>query len=101
VLVNSVEAVASGKRYISQDVAQSLALAPLATRNPAHEKLSAREFEVLELLVQGRMLDDIARQLSLNPKTVANHQSLIKQKLGVDSTAQLFRAAMRLGLLPS
>jgi DNA-binding CsgD family transcriptional regulator len=82
-------------------VAQTLALAPLATGNPVHEKLSAREFEVLELLVQGRTLDDIARQLSLNSKTVANHQSLIKQKLGVDSTAQLFRAAMRLGLLPT
>jgi DNA-binding NarL/FixJ family response regulator len=101
VLVDGVEAVASGKRYISHDVAQTLALAPLAAGKPAHEKLSAREFEVLELLVQGRTLDDIARQLSLNPKTVANHQSLIKQKLGVDSTAQLFRTAMRLGLLPS
>lgn len=101
VLVDGVEAIASGKSYISHDVAQALALAPLATEKPAHDKLSAREFEVLELLVQGRTLDDIARQLSLNQKTVANHQSLIKQKLGVDSTAQLFRAAMRLGLLPS
>lgn len=101
VLVDAVEAVASGRRYISHDVAQALALTPLTTERPPHEKLSAREFEVLELLVQGRTLDDIARQLSLNPKTVANHQSLIKQKLGVTSTAQLFRAAMRLGLLPS
>ena len=101
VLVDAVEAVASGRRYVSHDVAQTLALAPRWSEAPVHEKLSAREFEVLELLVQGRTLEDIARQLALNPKTVANHQSSIKHKLGVDSAAQLFRAAMRLGLVPS
>jgi DNA-binding NarL/FixJ family response regulator len=100
VLVDAVESVAAGKRYISHDVAQALALAPLSADVAAQRKLSAREFEVLKLLVQGRTIGDIARQLCLNPKTVANHQSLIKQKLGVDSTAQLFRAAMRLGLVP-
>jgi len=37
--------------------------------------------------------------LGLNQKTVANHQSAIKQKLGAESTAQLFRVASRLGLV--
>jgi two-component system, NarL family, invasion response regulator UvrY len=100
ILVDAVEAVACGRRYIDHAVAQTLALAPFSADEAAPANLSAREFEVLELLVQGRTLDDIGRQLHLNPKTVANHQSLIKQKLGVDSTAQLFRAAMRLGLVP-
>jgi DNA-binding NarL/FixJ family response regulator len=100
VLVEAVEAVAAGKRYLSHDVAQTMAL---STRNgdpAAHASLSPREFEVLELLLQGCTLDDIARKLCLNPKTAANHQSAIKQKLGADTAAQLFRTAMRLGLVP-
>lgn len=100
VLVEAVETVAAGKRYLSHDVAQTLALAAPDGETAAHAKLSAREFEVLELLLQGCTLDDIARKLRVNQKTVANHQSAIKQKLGVTTAAQLFRAAMRLGLVP-
>jgi DNA-binding NarL/FixJ family response regulator len=100
VLVEAVEAVASGKRYISHEMAQTLAFASLSTDAEAHQHLSAREFEVLDLLMQGHTVEEIGRQLSLNPKTIANHQSVIKQKLGVDTAAQLVRAAMRLGLVP-
>ncbi len=100
VLVDAVETVAAGKRYLSHDVAQTLALNTPSGDSAAHARLSAREFEVLELLLQGCTLDDIARKLCLNQKTVANHQSAIKQKLGAGTAAQLFRAAMRLGLVP-
>jgi DNA-binding NarL/FixJ family response regulator len=101
VLVEAVHAVAAGKRYLSHDVAQTLALGvPDAEAAAAHMALSAREFEVLELLLQGCTTEEIAKQLSVNQKTVANHQSAIKQKLGAGSTAQLFRIAMRLGLVP-
>jgi two-component system invasion response regulator UvrY len=99
VLVEAVDAVASGKRYLSHDVAQTLALSGLDSPLAAHNELSAREFEVLKLLVQGQSLNEIAEQLGLNQKTVANHQSAIKQKLGAENTAQLFRAASRLGLV--
>lgn len=97
VLVEAVNAVASGRRFLSSDVAQALALQPTST---AHDALSAREFEVLKLLVQGCTLNDIAKQLGLNPKTVSNHQSSIKQKLRAETPTQLLRAAMRLGLMP-
>lgn len=100
VLVEAVETVASGKRYISHGMAQTLALASLSTDGAAQSHLSAREFEVLELLVQGHTVEEIARQLNLNPKTVANHQSVIKQKLGVETAAQLVHAATRRGLVP-
>lgn len=99
VLVDAVDAVASGKRFLSQDVAQALALSPSSLEGSG-SPLSAREFEVLKLLVQGCTLAEIAAQLGLNQKTIANHQSSIKQKLGAGSAAQLFRAAMRLGLVP-
>ncbi|HUO67415.1 MAG TPA: LuxR C-terminal-related transcriptional regulator, partial [Gammaproteobacteria bacterium] len=61
---------------------------------------SAREFEVLRLLVRGEPIKDIAKTLGLTPKTVANHQSAIKQKLGADSAVQLLRIASQLGIDP-
>jgi DNA-binding NarL/FixJ family response regulator len=100
VLVEAVDAVAAGRRFLSPDVAQSLALQPMSADRCAPDVLSAREFEVLKLLVQGCTLNDIAGQLGLNPKTVSNHQSSIKQKLGAETPTQLLRAAMRLGLIP-
>jgi DNA-binding NarL/FixJ family response regulator len=98
VLVEAVEALAMGRRYLSPDVAQTLALHPPGDGAIASHGLSARELEVLQLLVQGYGPADIAKQLGLNQKTVANHQSSIKQKLGVETAAQLLQAAMRLGL---
>jgi len=98
-LVEAVEAIASGKRYISHSTAEMLAFAALSTDGEAQWHLSAREFEVLEMLVQGHTVEEIARQLGLHAKTVANHQSVIKQKLGVETAAQLVHAATRLGLV--
>jgi two-component system invasion response regulator UvrY len=63
--------------------------------------LSAREFEVLRLLTQGQSIKDIAQVLGSTAKTVANHQSVIKQKLGVDTAIQLLAKAGQLGLVRS
>ena len=62
------------------------------------DALSTREFEVLRLLVKGHSIKEIAESMGLNPKTVANHQSAIKQKLGADTAIQLLRKAGQLGL---
>ena len=100
VLVDAVASVACGRRFLSPDVAQTLALQPLKTAQAAHDLLSAREFEVLKLFADGLAPNEIAQQLGLNPKTVSNHQSSIRQKLGVETGAQLLRSAIRLGLIP-
>jgi DNA-binding NarL/FixJ family response regulator len=100
VLVEAVDTVASGRRFLSPDVAQSLALHPTSKPPSSHDTLSAREFEILKLLVEGRTVPDIAQQLGLNAKTISNHQSSIKQKLHAETPAQLMRAAMQLGLIP-
>jgi two-component system invasion response regulator UvrY len=98
VLVEAVHVIARGKKYISADIAQELALRSVVVDADASDGLTAREFEVLRLLVQGRSVRDIAQTLGLTPKTVANHQSAIKQKLGADTAVQLLRIAGRLGL---
>jgi two-component system, NarL family, invasion response regulator UvrY len=100
VLVDAVATIACGRRFLSPDVAQTLALQPLKTAQAAHDLLSAREFEVLKLFADGLAPNEIAQQLGLNPKTVSNHQSSIRQKLGVETGAQLLRSAIRLGLIP-
>lgn len=89
VLVQAVHAVARGQKFMSHDIAQKLALCDHAAGVGA--SLSAREFEILRLLVQGTSVRDIATRMGLNPKTVANHQSAIRQKLGAETAVQLMR----------
>jgi two-component system invasion response regulator UvrY len=98
VLVQAIHAIASGKRYLSPEIAQKLALREFATDREAADSLSAREFEVLRLLTQGQSIKEIAQSLGLNAKTVANYQSAIKQKLGVETAIQLLTRAGQLGL---
>src|SRR5688572_4573274 len=89
VLLEAVDAVAAGKQYLSHDVAQTLIVGRSSEEAAAQHSLSAREFEVLKLLVQGCTVPEIARQLGLNQKTIANHQSAVTQKLGAETAAQL------------
>ena len=70
-----------------------------AVDEPAAGGLSAREFEVLRLLVAGRSVAEIASSLGLTAKTVANHQSILRHKLGAGSAIQLLQAAARLGIV--
>ena len=100
VLVQAIHVIASGKRYLSAEIAQKLALRDFATDKDAAGSLSAREFEVLRLLTQGQSITEIAQSLGLNAKTVANHQTIIKQKLGAESAIQLLTKAGQLGLMP-
>ncbi len=95
-LLDGVRRVAKGQGYLSPDIARAVAARERGA-GPG-SALSPREFEILRHLVAGRSLENIASLLSLSPKTVANHQSHLRQKLGAESSAQLFRAAAALGL---
>ncbi|MFN0313553.1 MAG: response regulator [Burkholderiales bacterium] len=101
VLVDAVRAVAAGKMYITQDVAQQLALQSLPGQRLPLNALSPREFEVFRLLAQGHPVQDIANKLCLSQKTIANYQSSIRQKLEVTSAAQIVRLAISCGLVDS
>jgi len=89
VLVEAVDAVARGRSYLSPDIAQAGVRHNLVNDEGDSPVLSARELEILRLLVSGMPLADIARLMELSPKTVANHQSSIKQKLGATNPVQL------------
>ena len=96
VLVEAIHAVAEGKKYLSPEIAQKLALCDFA--NARTEALSMRECEVLRLLARGETVKQIAESMGLSPKTVANHQSSIKQKLEVGTAIELLRKASELGM---
>lgn len=90
VLIDGLRRVARGEQAFSPDV-QAAASQPAATA--PHERLSAREFDILQALLHGKALDDIAATLHLSAKTVANYQALIRRKLGVGNAAELLRYA--------
>lgn len=98
VLVDAVRAVAAGKTYLSHDVAQTLALKNVTGSGARLQTLSAREFEIMRLLVAGDSVAAIAGKLGLGAKTVANYQSSIRNKLGAENAAQLLAIATRHGL---
>jgi two-component system invasion response regulator UvrY len=98
-LLRAVADVFAGRIALSPDIDHELALSRLADELHAAEILSAREFEVLSLLLAERSTEEIATLLNLSPKTVANIHSLIKSKLGVGSDIELVRLALRQGLL--
>jgi DNA-binding NarL/FixJ family response regulator len=95
-LVQAVHSVAAGKKYLSAEMASRLALRDYS--GARSEGLSAREMQVLQLLAQGQSVKSIAESMGLSPKTVANHQSAIKQKLDADTSIELLRKAIELGL---
>lgn len=97
-LVCAVRAVAQGRRYISPDVERAMTRQSSTARQQARA-LSTRELEVLRLLAQGYGIEEIAIRLGMSPKTAANHQSSIKQKLGAGSALQLILIAQQFGLI--
>ncbi len=99
VLVEAVRTVARGELFLSPDIARTLALQGVSGNASALGGLSAREFEIVRLLAAGNSVREIADKLCLNYKTVANHQSNIRQKLGAQTATQLIRIAMQNGLL--
>jgi len=98
-LVRAAKDILAGAIAVSPDIDHELALSRVAGERVAADVLSAREFEVLRMLLAERNTEQIADTLHLSPKTVANLRSLIKDKLGVASDIELVRLALRQGIL--
>jgi two-component system invasion response regulator UvrY len=99
ILVRAVMEVLGGAIAISPDIDLELALSRLCGERAAADVLTAREFEVMQMLLAERTTEEIASALHLSPKTIANLHSLIKDKLGVGTDIELVRLALRQGLL--
>lgn len=98
-LVDAAKHVAAGEFHLDRDIAQHLALQKAGGRSAALQALSTREFEIFCLLAAGETSPAIGKRLSLSPKTVANYATQIKAKLGVSTTAEIARLAIRQGII--
>jgi two-component system, NarL family, invasion response regulator UvrY len=97
-LVEAIREVGKGGVYLPPALAQSVAFAgPEVASNPL-SKLNSREMEIVRLLSAGKSLSEIAWLVHSPYKTVANTSSIIRQKLGVRTSAELVRLAIESGV---
>ncbi len=102
-VVRAVRAAAAGGSYLSGPVAEmvrdpDLRITSAAGGKSPLERLSSRERQVLQLVVEGRSSAEIAESLFLSPKTVETYRSRIMQKLGVEDVTGLVKFAVLHGL---
>ncbi len=98
-VVEAIREVCRGRRYVSPRIAGGViedyvrARADAGAKSPL-ERLSARERQVLQLVVEGRSSAEIGRLINLSPKTVETYRSRLMRKLGVENLAHLVRFAI-------
>ena len=104
-VVKAVRAVLAGQRYLSQKISDKMiddyvrqretieAESPLA-------RLSPREREILQLVVEGKSSAEIAEILFLSPKTVETYRSRLMRKLDISDLPSLVKFAIQHGLTP-
>jgi len=98
-LVKSIETVSNGEVFLSAEIAKKMAMQSISgNQDPVHE-LSAREFEIFRLLAEGLDIDAIASTLNISSKTVSNYQTMIKQKLDINTPIELIRYAIKVGVI--
>jgi DNA-binding NarL/FixJ family response regulator len=101
VLVEAVRRVLAGYPYIEQGLATQLACQrhPQPAGDPRLAGMTPREMEIFLMLARGLPSRQIAERLCISGKTVANHVTLLKNKLGVASLAELVHLAIDTGVL--
>lgn len=99
-LVNAIETVAKGKKYITPEVAEVLAnqVGDTSEAMP-HESLSDREFQTLILISSGYSVSDIAAKLSLSVKTISQYRARLLEKMQLKHNAELTRYAIKNNLV--
>lgn len=97
-IVAAVRRLAAGRFYVSDSVVDELLVALARSRHPLipapTDVLSERELELFELIGAGLTTHDIAEAMHLSVKTVESYRNRIKQKLNVDTMADLMRRAV-------
>ena len=99
-LILAIKKVSSGGKYISQALAENLAL-HLDGDIPAqkHESLSNREFEIMIKLANGKSLQEIGDELFISVKTVSTYRCRIMNKMDLKKNTELTRYCMENNLI--
>lgn len=95
-LVNAIDQVSRGRKYVTPGVAEELAnsISDDNTESP-HQKLSIREYQTLCLIASGKSLTEIGRQMAISVKTVSVYRSRILEKMHMKHNAELTHYAIK------
>jgi DNA-binding NarL/FixJ family response regulator len=99
-LIMAMKRISTGGKYISQSLAESLALLiDKDTYQQKHEILSPREFEIMIKIANGKPLQEIGNELFISVKTVGTYRSRIMEKMNFNKNAELTRYCMESNLI--
>jgi len=101
-LIDAIESVKSGKKYLSDDITEMIIkgyLDPGETETESYTELSEREMEILKLYAEGKSTREISEKLFISVKTVGTHKQHILEKLGLKTNADLVKYAIKEGLI--
>ena len=98
-LVHAIHQVCRGGVYLSPSISRAVADAYLSKAGATPDPLSARERQVIQLIVEGKSTREIALLLGICVKTAESHRARLMHKLDIHETASLVRYAIRRGLV--
>jgi len=99
-LIEAVRKIAAGGRYVSAELAETLAsLVAGEAEGAPHERLTDREIEIFKMLATGLTVSQVALQLALSVKTVSTHRTRILKKMHMRTNAELTHYAVKNGLV--
>lgn len=99
VLVEAIKAVVRDGTWVEPRLKEQMILNRNLGVGSALSELSRREFQIFCKFAEGQSVQEIADELSLSAKTVANYQTQIKEKLGISTTAELVKLALANGVI--
>jgi len=95
-MIKAIHAVNMGKKYISADIAQKIALNKLEEKDrKSIDDISEREMQVLIMITTGKKVSEIAETLHLSPKTVNSYRYRLFEKLNLNSDVELTHLAIK------
>ncbi len=102
-VITAVHAVSSGRRYLSARIEEMVIEDYISNQGATPEKspidkLSDRERQILQLVVEGKSSTEISEILFISPKTVATYRSRLMEKLAIHDLAGLVKFAIKHGL---
>lgn len=99
-IVHAIYEVLDNRHYITPEIAQRLALSQVDENGASpFNGLSARELQVMLLMMDGKKINEISEQLCLSPKTISTYRHRLHDKVGVNSDVELARLALFHGLI--
>lgn len=99
-LITAIRRIASGRKYVSQSLAERLAQdLDSSAEKPIQDLLSDREFQVMKMIASGKAQTEIANELAISVSTVNTYRGRILAKLNLTSNAELIHFAYQNNLI--